>query len=113
MSEPAVDVSSALAGLRQRVESLEGTPLSPVEASIAAVVPAAQDFFRMDNPWMWAGVVGVALLIFGLWWFLGKNKGNSNRDDEDDEDNSEPTAPAWPQQTTPRQEYARQYGSIY
>jgi len=115
-----------LAGLRERVAALEGTPLTPstpstpptslTPISAVATTPAAeQDFLRMDNPWMWAGVAGLVLAIVGLWWFMGRNKMNNDRGDGDDEDDDEPqpTAPAWPQQTTPKQEYARHYGAIY
>lgn len=100
-TEPTIDI--ALAGLKERLSTLEVPAVPAVPA--ASVVPAPEQvFLRMDNPWMWAGVAALVVVIFVLWWFLGKDEKN-NRDNDEEEEEPE----RWPQQTTPRQEYARHY----
>lgn len=58
--------------LQDRIAQLSNqTPGSP-EPSLP--VAESEDFFRMDNPWMWIVFVAIAVGVFALWHFMGKKK---------------------------------------
>ncbi len=110
----AEDVPTVLQNLASRVKGLESQPIVsepgiPAVAVIGAGAGAGQTFFSMDNPWLWVMIVGAVSAVFVLWWFMSK-KNDSSEDDDDEE--VPPLQPPWPQQTTPRREYAKHYGAV-
>lgn len=109
------DVSAALAGLASRVRAIEAPPVASaaVPAAPGAVVAAAPEFVRMDNPWMWLTLVGIAVVVFGLWHFLGRKPVPVPDDDDDDVPPALPSPPVgapWPSQTTPMESYQQHFG---
>lgn len=111
-------VESAFTNLQDRIRALEGPPITktPTPSPIPAQTPIppitsipTEDFFRMDNPWMWITFVAIAAALFGIWWFLGKSKKKNEESEEEEEEVRQ-----YPQQhqSTPREEYARHYGMI-
>ncbi len=110
------DVSAALAGLASRVRAIDAPQVAAPVLAVPEAAPAlavAPEFFRMDNPWMWIVVFGIAVVVFGLWYFLGRKPARAPDDDDDDVPPALPPPPVsapWPSQTTPMASYQQHFG---